>query len=681
MAKKQATTIYITESQQQLLKELNRRSKVPVAEYIREGIDLVLEKYRELLPGQLELDRLTGSDPGDSTSESANHLHETTPSSMMESKLIRNFSIIAHIDHGKSTLADGLLQFTGSLADRDMKAQFLDNMELERERGITIKAQTVRLMYKADDGITYQLNLIDTPGHVDFSYEVSRSLAACEGAVLVVDAAQGVEAQTLANVYLAIENNLEIIPVLNKIDLPSADPEGVKRQIEDAIGLDASDAILASAKDRIGIKEILEAVVKKVPPPKADRTLPLRALIFDSWFDAYQGVVILCRVMDGQVKQGDVIKFMSGSEEHEVLKLGTFSPLPLGIPELGAGEVGFFICGIKDIREVKVGDTVTTAKKGSIEPLAGFKRIKPMVFSGIFPVISSDYENLKDALDKLVLNDSSLTFEVEKSAALGFGYRCGFLGLLHMEIVQERLEREFGLNLITTAPTVVYKIRTTDKVEFELENPAHMPDPTQIEFMAEPYVKVTLHSPPDYIGSILKLCEDKRGIQMRMDYINDRKVIIEYKLPLNEMVMDFYDRLKSITKGYASMEYEFMDFEESDLVKLDVMINGEPVDALSLIVHRSKSQNRGRLLVEKMRELVPRQQYQVAIQAAIGSKIVARETISAMRKDVTAKCYGGDISRKRKLLEKQKEGKKRMKQIGSIELPQEAFLAILKVED
>jgi GTP-binding protein LepA len=600
---------------------------------------------------------------------------------MMESKLIRNFSIIAHIDHGKSTLADGLLQFTGSLADRDMKAQFLDNMELERERGITIKAQTVRLMYKADDGITYQLNLIDTPGHVDFSYEVSRSLAACEGAVLVVDAAQGVEAQTLANVYLAIENNLEIIPVLNKIDLPSADPEGVKRQIEDAIGLDASDAILASAKDRIGIKEILEAVVKKVPPPKADRTLPLRALIFDSWFDAYQGVVILCRVMDGQVKQGDVIKFMSGSEEHEVLKLGTFSPLPLGIPELGAGEVGFFICGIKDIREVKVGDTVTTAKKGSIEPLAGFKRIKPMVFSGIFPVISSDYENLKDALDKLVLNDSSLTFEVEKSAALGFGYRCGFLGLLHMEIVQERLEREFGLNLITTAPTVVYKIRTTDKVEFELENPAHMPDPTQIEFMAEPYVKVTLHSPPDYIGSILKLCEDKRGIQMRMDYINDRKVIIEYKLPLNEMVMDFYDRLKSITKGYASMEYEFMDFEESDLVKLDVMINGEPVDALSLIVHRSKSQNRGRLLVEKMRELVPRQQYQVAIQAAIGSKIVARETISAMRKDVTAKCYGGDISRKRKLLEKQKEGKKRMKQIGSIELPQEAFLAILKVED
>lgn len=600
---------------------------------------------------------------------------------MTDPKLIRNFSIIAHIDHGKSTLADGLMQVTGALSQREMKEQFLDNMELERERGITIKAQTVRLDYKADDGQLYQMNLIDTPGHVDFSYEVSRSLAACEGAILVVDAAQGVEAQTLANVYLAIENNLEIIPVLNKIDLPSADPDGVKKQIEDAIGLDASDAILASAKERIGIKEILEAVVKKVPPPKADRALPLRALIFDSWFDAYQGVIILCRVVDGQVKKGDKIKFMSGSQDYEVLKLGTFSPAPAECPELGAGEVGFFICGIKDIREVKVGDTVTTSKKGAEEALPGFRRIKPMVFSGIFPVIASDYENLKDALEKLVLNDSSLTFEVEKSAALGFGYRCGFLGLLHMEIVQERLEREFGLNLITTAPTVVYKVKTTGGEEFDLENPAFMPDPTQIEYMKEPYVKVTVHTPSEFIGSILKMCEDKRGTQLGMDYVTEKKVMIEYKLPLNEMVMDFYDKLKSVTKGYASMEYEFMHFEESDLVKLDILINGEPVDALSLIVHRSKSQTRGRQLVEKMRELTPRQQFQVAIQAAIGSKIVARETLSALRKDVTAKCYGGDISRKRKLLERQKEGKRRMKQIGSVELPQEAFLAILKIED
>lgn len=600
---------------------------------------------------------------------------------MMEPKFIRNFSIIAHIDHGKSTLADGLLQVTGALTQREMKAQFLDNMELERERGITIKAQTVRLMYKADDGNVYQLNLIDTPGHVDFSYEVSRSLAACEGAVLVVDAAQGVEAQTLANVYLALENNLEIVPVLNKIDLPSADPDGVKQQIEDAIGLDASDAILASAKERIGIKEILEAVVKKIPPPNADRGLPLRALIFDSWFDAYQGVITLCRVMDGTVKKGDRIRFMSGTQDYEVIKLGTFSPGPVECNSLDAGEVGFIICGIKDIREVRVGDTVTTSKKSATEPLPGFRRIKPMVFSGIFPVVATDYENLKDALEKLSLNDSSLTFEVEKSAALGFGLRCGFLGLLHMEIVQERLEREFDLNLITTAPTVVYRLKTTDGVEFDLENPAFMPDPTKIEWMSEPYVKVTIHTPPDFIGAILKLCEDKRGIQLKMDYITDRKVIIEYKLPLNEMVMDFYDRLKSLTKGYASLEYEFLDFEKSDLVKLDILINGDPIDALSLVVHRSKAQNRGRGLVEKMRELIPKQQYQVAIQAAIGSKIVARETLSALRKDVTAKCYGGDISRKRKLLERQKEGKKRMKQIGSIEVPQEAFLAVLKVED
>jgi len=600
---------------------------------------------------------------------------------MTDPKLIRNFSIIAHIDHGKSTLADALLSYTGALSDREKKEQFLDNMDLERERGITIKAQTVRLTYKADDGNTYQLNLIDTPGHVDFSYEVSRSLAACEGAILVVDAAQGVEAQTLANVYLAIENNLEIVPVLNKIDLPSADPDGVKKQIEDSVGLDASDAILASAKNMIGIKDILEAVVKKVPPPKADPDLPLRALIFDSWFDSYQGVVVLCRVVDGKVQKGDRIKFMSGTQEYEVLKLGTYSPFPVESESLGAGEVGFFVCGIKDIREVRVGDTLTTSRKGAEEPLPGFRRIKPMVFSGIFPVVASDYENLKDALEKLVLNDSSLTFEVEKSAALGFGYRCGFLGLLHMEIVQERLEREFNLNLITTAPTVVYKLKTHEGKEFDLENPAFMPDPTKIEWMAEPFVKVTVHTPSEFIGGIFKMCEDKRGTQLKMDYITDKKVMIEYKLPLNEMVMDFYDKLKSITKGYASMEYEFMDFEESDLVKLDILINGEPVDALSLIVHRSKSQTRGRQLVEKMRELIPRQQYQVAIQAAIGAKIVARETLSALRKDVTAKCYGGDISRKRKLLEKQKEGKRRMKQIGHVEVPQEAFLAILKVED
>lgn len=595
--------------------------------------------------------------------------------------LIRNFSIIAHIDHGKSTLADSLLQLTGSLSEREKKAQFLDNMELERERGITIKAQTVRLDYRADDGNLYQLNLIDTPGHVDFSYEVSRSLAACEGAILVVDAAQGVEAQTLANVYLALENNLEIIPVLNKIDLPSADPDSVKKQIEETIGLDASEAIMASAKQMIGIKEILEAVVKKVPPPKADREIPLRGLIFDSWFDAYQGVVILCRLVDGQVKKGDRIKFMTGTENYEVLKLGTFSPFPVERQELGAGEVGFFVCGIKDIREVKVGDTVTTVKKSATEPLAGFRRIKPMVFSGIFPVVATDFENLKDALEKLILNDSSLTYEIEKSAALGFGVRCGFLGLLHMEIVQERLEREFNLNLITTAPTVVYKMKTMKGEEIDLENPAFMPDPTQIEWMAEPYVKVTLHTPSEFIGSILKLCEDKRGSQLGMDYVTDKKVMIQYKLPLNEMVMDFYDRLKSITKGYASMEYEFMDFEQSDLVKLDILINSEPVDALSLIVHRTKAQTRGRKLVEKMKELIDRQQFQIAIQAAIGAKIVARETLGALRKDVTAKCYGGDISRKRKLLEKQKEGKKRMKQIGNVEVPQEAFLAILKVED
>ena len=600
----------------------------------------------------------------------------------MDPKFIRNFSIIAHIDHGKSTLADGLLSHAGALAEREQKEQFLDNMELERERGITIKAQTVCLTYKSvKDGNTYQINLIDTPGHVDFSYEVSRSLAACEGAILVVDAAQGVEAQTLANVYLALENNLEIIPVLNKIDLPSADPEGVKKQIEDTVGLDCTNIIHASAKEKIGIGDILEAVIEKVPPPKADRSLTPRALIFDSWFDAYQGVVVLVRVMDGVIKKGDRIKFMATDRDYEVLRMGKYTPFPLPVEQLEAGEVGFIISGIKDIRDVKVGDTVTSAKHPAVEPLPGFQKVKPMVFAGIFPIVASEYQNLKDALDKLCLNDSSLTFEVEKSLALGFGYRCGFLGLLHMEIVQERLEREFNLALITTAPTVVYRITKTDGTVLMLENPSGMPEETQIAKMEEPYVKITLHTPTDYIGGLLKLCEDKRGQQLRMDYVTEKKVIIEYKLPMNEMVMDFYDRLKSITKGYASLEYEFMSFEEADLVKMDILINGEPIDALSLIVHRSKAVNRGRLLTEKMKELIPRQQYQVAIQAAIGAKIVARETLGAIRKDVTAKCYGGDISRKRKLLEKQKEGKKRMKAIGSVEVPQEAFLAILKVED
>lgn len=594
---------------------------------------------------------------------------------------IRNFSIIAHIDHGKSTLADSLLRLTGSLSKREEKAQFLDNMDIERERGITIKAQTVRLKYMAKNGKEYQLNLIDTPGHVDFSYEVSRSLAACEGVVLVVDAAQGVEAQTLANVYLAIENNLEIIPVLNKIDLPSADPDGVKQQIQDAIGLDASDAIMASAKEMIGIQDILEEVVEKIPPPRGDESKVLRALVFDSWFDSYQGVVILCRVVDGQVKKGDKVKLMATNREYEVLKLGVNAPFPIEATEIKTGEVGWFICGIKNIRDVMVGDTVTSAKNGATEALPGFQRVKPMVFSGVFPVDSSEYENLRDALMKLCLNDSSLTYEPENSTALGFGFRCGFLGLLHMEIVQERLEREFNLALITTAPSVVYNVKLTDGTIKTIENPADMPDVSKIESIEEPFVDVTIHTPTDHIGAILKLCEDKRGSQIKMEYVTDKKVIIKYKLPLNEIVLDFYDKLKSISKGYASMDYELSGFAQSDVVRVDILINGDAVDALSILVHRSKSYHRGSELAKKMKELIPRQQFQVAIQAAIGAKIIARETIGALRKDVTAKCYGGDISRKRKLLERQKEGKKRMKQIGTVELPQEAFLAILKVED
>lgn len=598
---------------------------------------------------------------------------------MAQNKNIRNFSIIAHIDHGKSTLADGILKFTGALSDRELKDQYLDSMDIERERGITIKAQTVRLTYKAKDGQEYLFNLIDTPGHVDFSYEVSRSLAACEGALLVVDAAQGVEAQTLANVYLALENNLEIIPVLNKIDLPAADPDAVKEQIEDVIGLDTSEAILASAKAKIGIEEILEAIIKKVPNPDQDLNAPLRALIFDSWFDSYQGVITLVRIKEGVIRKGDIIKYMANETlSHEVLKLGVFTPHPVELQELAAGEVGFLICGLKDLKQVQVGDTITTNKKGATVPLAGFKKAKPMVFSGIFPIETPQFKELEDALQKLSLNDSSLTFETEKSAALGFGFRCGFLGLLHMEIVQERLEREFNLDLITTSPTVVYRVYSLDGSYREIENPADLPDPTRIDRVEEPYVTLVVHTPADYVGSIIKLCEEKRGIQEKMEYILADKVMITYQLPLNEMVFDFYDRLKSMTKGFASMEYEVSEYKMSDLSKMDILINGEPVDALSVIVHKSKAQTRGRDLVKKLKEIIPRQQYQVAIQAAIGAKVIARETIGALRKDVTAKCYGGDISRKRKLLEKQKEGKKRMKQIGKVEIPQKAFLAVLK---
>ena len=598
----------------------------------------------------------------------------------MNTSLIRNFSIIAHIDHGKSTLADGLIQRTGALSEREMKEQVLDSMDIERERGITIKAQTVRLHHTAKDGKKYQLNLIDTPGHVDFSYEVSRSLSACEGALLVVDSAQGVEAQTLANVYLAIDNNLEILPVLNKIDLPASDPQAVIKQIEDGIGIDCSQAILASAKEKRGIDEILEQVVQKIPPPKGDSQKPLRVLVFDSWFDSYQGVVVLCRVMDGCVKKSDKIKFMSSCATYDVLKLGYFTPQPFTVNTLRAGEVGFLICGIKSIRDVTVGDTITHGKEEGVLALPGFQKIKPMVFAGVFPVDSPDFKELGVALEKLALNDSSLSYEVESSVGLGFGFRCGFLGLLHMEIVQERLEREFDLNLITTAPTVVYKIFDNKGKITELENPAKLPELTKIDHIEEPVVRITIHAPSECIGGILKLCESRRGVQVKMDYLSETKVIIQYDLPMSEMMIDFYDKLKTISRGYASMEYELDRYETADLVKLDVLINGDPVDALAVITHRTQSAYKGRSLCKKMKELIPRQQFQVAIQAAIGSKILARENVSALRKDVTAKCYGGDITRKRKLLEKQKAGKKRMKQIGTVEVPQEAFLAVLKVE-
>jgi len=595
-------------------------------------------------------------------------------------KNIRNFSIIAHIDHGKSTLADRLLEFTGALSAREMQDQFLDKLELERERGITIKAQSVRLNYKAKDGNTYILNLIDTPGHVDFHYEVSRSMASCEGAILVVDASQGIQAQTLANVYVAIDNNLEIFPVLNKIDLPAADPARVKKEIEDVIGLDTTYAVEASAKSGIGIEDILEHVVQVVPPPKGDRENPLQGLIFDSWFDPYQGVVVLMRVMEGKVKKGDEILFMATGKKHPVDQLGVFTPHGVEVPSLSAGEVGFFTAAIKDIHDIKIGDTVTLAARPAEKALAGFKEVKPMVFCGIYPTESSEYENLRFSLEKLRLNDASFQYEPETSLALGFGFRCGFLGLLHMEIIQERLEREYNLSLISTAPTVVYKVKTVQGEELTIDNPAKMPQTQDIESIQEPYIKATIHIPTEYIGAIIQLCEGRRGTQIKMDYLTPTHVALEYELPLSEIVFDFYDKLKSLSKGYASFDYEVIGYRGSELVKLNIMINGDVVDALSVILHRDKSYQRGRELCEKLREIIPRQQYEVAIQAALGGRILARETIKAMRKNVLAKCYGGDITRKRKLLEKQKEGKKRMKQVGNVEIPQEAFLAALKID-
>ncbi|BEH10743.1 MULTISPECIES: translation elongation factor 4 [Geobacter] len=599
----------------------------------------------------------------------------------MKIETIRNFSIIAHIDHGKSTLADRLLEYTGALTEREMQNQFLDKMDLERERGITIKAQTVRLTYRADDGNDYILNLIDTPGHVDFTYEVSRSLAACEGALLVVDASQGVEAQTLANVYLAIDNNLEVFPVLNKIDLPAAEPERVKHEIEEIIGLDAHDAVMASAKEGIGTREILEEIVKKIPPPEGDPAAPLKALLFDSWYDQYQGVIILVRVIDGTVKKGDKIQLVSTGRSYEALKVGVFAPVMREVPQLAAGEVGFLIAGIKDVADAKIGDTVTHTLKPCVTPLGGFKEVKPMVFSGLYPIDTAQYEQLRDALAKLKLNDSSFSFEPETSLALGFGFRCGFLGLLHMEIIQERLEREFNLDLITTAPTVVYKVHRIKGDVITIESANQLPPLQEVDYIEEPFILASIHTPNEFVGGILSLCEEKRGVQREIKYLTPTRVMIIYELPLNEVVLDFYDRLKSITKGYASLDYEHLDYRRSDLVRMNILINGEAVDALSLIIHRDKAYYRGRDLVSKMKELIPRQMFEVVIQAAIGTKVIARETVKALRKDVLAKCYGGDISRKRKLLEKQKEGKKRMKNVGNVELPQEAFLAILKVEE
>jgi GTP-binding protein LepA len=597
----------------------------------------------------------------------------------MDRRFIRNFSVIAHIDHGKSTLADRFLEVTGALQAREMEAQVLDSMDLERERGITIKAHAVRLLYMARDGQTYILNLIDTPGHVDFSYEVTRSLAACEGALLLVDASQGVEAQTLANAYLAVENNLEIIPVINKIDLPGAQPDEVRRQIQDIIGLDASGAILASAKEGRGVPEILEAIVHRLPPPAGDPDAPLKALIFDSWYDAYRGVVILTRVIDGVMRPGMKIRLMVTGQDYQIEQMGAFTPKPVPVDALGVGEVGFMVANIKNVADAKIGDTITEAARQTSVPFPGFKELKPMVFAGLYPVEASQYPELRDALEKLRLNDASFFFEPETSAALGFGFRCGFLGLLHMEIVQERLEREFNMDLVTTAPGVLYRVTTTDGTVQEIDSPAKLPDPGRIETIEEPVITATMLTPAEYVGGILELCQDKRGVQKGLDYITKDRVLVTYDLPFNEVVLDFYDRLKTISRGYASLDYHVTGYWVSPLVKLDILVNGEPVDALSIIVHEENAYARGRSLAAKMRQLIPRQMFEVAIQAAIGSRIVARESVKALRKNVLAKCYGGDISRKRKLLEKQKEGKKRMKRVGRVEIPQEAFLAVLKI--
>lgn len=597
-----------------------------------------------------------------------------------ETRRVRNFSIIAHIDHGKSTLADRILEYTGALSQREMQDQVLDQMDLERERGITIKLQAVRLLYKADDGETYTLNLIDTPGHVDFTYEVSRSLAACEGALLVVDAAQGIEAQTLANVYLALENNLEILPVINKIDLPAADPERVRQEIENVIGLDASEAVLASAKEGVGIKEILEEVVKKVPAPTGDPDAPPQALIFDSHYDAYKGVIVYVRVVNGVIRPGMRVKMMATGAIHEVVEVGVFKPRMTSVEELRAGDVGYVSAAIKSVRDTRVGDTITSAERLAAAPLPGYKRMNPMVFCGLYPVDSSEYPLLREALEKLELNDASLRYEPETSSALGFGFRCGFLGLLHMEIIQERLEREFNLTLITTAPSVVYHVYTTAGEKVDIDNPSLLPEQTKIEEIQEPFVKASIIVPKDFVGNVMELCQEKRGQFMDMKYLDETRVTLIYELPLTEIVYDFFDRLKSGTKGYASLDYELIGYRPSKLVKLDILLNGEVVDALSLIVHHEKAYNRGRALCERLKDLIPRQMFEVPVQAAIGNRVVARETIKAMRKNVLAKCYGGDISRKRKLLEKQKEGKKRMKQVGSVEIPQEAFMAVLKIE-
>ena len=597
----------------------------------------------------------------------------------MDQRYIRNFSIIAHIDHGKSTLADRFLETTGALQAREMEAQVLDAMDLERERGITIKAHPVRLNYKARDGQNYVLNLIDTPGHVDFGYEVTRSLAACEGALLLIDASQGVEAQTLANAYLAVDNNLEIIPVINKIDLPSAQPDECKRQIEDIIGLDGDGAVLASAKTGVGVPEILEAIVERLPVPTGKLEAPLKALIFDSWFDPYRGVVIVVRVIDGIMRPKMKIRLMAAKQDYEIDGLGVFSPKAIPVDELGAGEVGYIIANIKVVADAKIGDTVTEVARPTTEPFPGFKELKPMVFAGLYPVESSQYSELREALDKLRLNDASFFYEPETSTALGFGFRCGFLGLLHMEIVQERLEREFNMELVTTAPGVLYRVTTTDGQVQEIDSPAKLPDAGRIEKLEEPVISATILTPSEHVGAILQLCQDKRGVQKKLEYMKSDRVLINYEIPFNEVVLDFYDRLKTISRGYASLDYHVIGFWESPLVKMDVLVNGDPVDALSMIVHRDAAYERGKALVAKMRELIPRQMFEIAIQAAIGTRVIARESVKALRKNVLAKCYGGDISRKRKLLEKQKEGKRRMKRVGSVEIPQEAFLAVLKM--